>query len=171
MSDNNNNDDEQILYRTETFVTFENNRFLRKEINILEMHNKKTGEIRPLTPEEEEEALLRAAAKEAAAKETASKVEQSQNQSGATAEMLPATSNCQNQTSLSVPSPVQRQTTAELNEAIFQSIEGDPYDPNSKKRYERVIISGAARIKRTPQGHITVEFQSNEKSSGDSDSN
>lgn len=170
MSDNNNNDDEQILYRTEHFVTFENNRFLRKEINILEMHNKKTGEIRPLTPEEEE-ALLQAAAKEAAAKETASKVEQSQNQSGATAEMLPATSNCQNQTSLSVPSPVQRQTTAELNEAIFQSIEGDPYDPNSKKRYERVITSGAARIKRTPQGHITVEFQSNEKSSGDSDSN
>ena len=169
MSDNN-NDDKQILYRTETFVTFENNRFLRKEINILEMHNKKTGEIRPLTPEEEE-ALLQAAAKEAAAKETASKVEQSQNQSGATAEMLPATSNCQNQTSLSVPSPVQRQTTAELNEAIFQSIEGDPYDPNSKKRYERVITSGAARIKRTPQGHITVEFQSNEKSSGDSDSN
>ena len=170
MSDNNNNDDEQILYRTEHFITFENNRFLRKEINILEMHNKKTGEIRPLTPEEEE-ALLQAAAKEAAAKETASKVEQSQNQSGATAEMLPATSNCQNQTSLSVPSPVQRQTTAELNEAIFQSIEGDPYDPNSKKRYERVITSGAARIKRTPQGHITVEFQSNEKSSGDSDSN
>ena len=169
MSDNN-NDDKQILYRTETFVTFENNRFLRKEINILEMHNKKTGEIRPLTPEEEE-ALLQAAAKEAAAKETASKVEQSQNQSGATAEMLPATSNCQNQTSLSVPSPVQRQTTAELNETIFQSIEGDPYDPNSKKRYERVITSGAARIKRTPQGHITVEFQSNEKSSGDSDSN
>lgn len=170
MSDNNNNDDEQILYRTEPFVTFENNRFLRKEINILEMHNKKTGEIRPLTPEEEE-ALLQAAAKEAAAKETASKVEQSQNQSGATAEMLPATSNCQNQTSLSVPSPVQIQTTAELNEAIFQSIEGDPYDPNSKKRYERVITSGAARIKRTPQGHLTVEFQSNEKSSGDSDSN
>ena len=171
MSDNNNNDDEQILYRTGTFVTFENNRFLRKEINILEMHNKKTGEIRPLTLEEEEEALLQAAAKEAAAKETASKVEQSQNQSGATAEMLPATSNCQNQTSLSVPSPVQRQTTAELNEAIFQSIEGDPYDPNSKKIYERVITSGATRIKRTPQGHITVEFQSNEKSSGDSDSN
>lgn len=170
MSDNNNNDDEQILYRTEHFVTFENNRFLRKEINILEMHNKKTGKIRPLTPEGEE-ALLQAAAKEAAAKETASKVEQSQNQSGATAEMLPATSNCQNQTSLSVPSPVQRQTTAELNEAIFQSIEGDPYDPNSKKRYERVIISGATRIKRTPQEHITVEFQSNEKSSGDSDSN
>lgn len=171
MSDNN-NDDEQIVYRTEPFLTFENNRFLRKEINILEMHNKKTGEIRPLTPEEEEEeALLQAAAKEAAAKETASKVEQSQNQSGATAEMLPATSNCQNQTSLSVPSPVQRQTTAELNEAIFQSIEGDPYDPNSKKRYERVITSGAARIKRTPQGHLTVEFQSNEKSSGDSDSN
>lgn len=169
MSDNN-NDDEQIVYRTEPFVTFENNRFLRKEINILEMHNKKTGEIRPLTPEEEE-ALLQAAAKEAAAKETASKVEQSQNQSGATAEMLPATSNCQNQTSLSVPSPVQRQTTAEPNEAIFQSIEGDPYDPNSKKRYERVITSGAARIKRTPQGHLTVEFQSNEKSSGDSDSN
>lgn len=169
MSDNN-NDDEQIVYRTEPFLTFENNRFLRKEINILEMHNKKTGEIRPLTPEEEE-ALLQAAAKEAAAKETASKVEQSQNQSGATAEMLPATSNCQNQTSLSVPSPVQRQTTAELNEAIFQSIEGDPYDPNSKKRYERVITSGAARIKRTPQGHLTVEFQSNEKSSGDSDSN
>lgn len=170
MSDNN-NDDEQIVYRTEPFVTFENNRFLRKEINILEMHNKKTGEIRPLTPEEEEEALLQAAAKEAAAKETASKVEQSQNQSGATAEILPATPNCQNQTSLSVPSPVQRQTTAELNEAIFQSIEGDPYDPNSKKRYERVITSGAARIKRTPQGHLTVEFQSNEKSSGDSDSN
>lgn len=170
MSDNNNNDEEQILYRTEPFVTFENNRFLRKEINILEMHNKKTGEIRPLTPEEEE-ALLQAAAKEAAAKETAPKVEQAQDQNGATAEMLPATTKCQNPTNSSVPCPVQRQTPAELNEVIFQSIEGDPYDPNSKKRFDRVITSGAIRVKCTPQGHLTVEFQSHEKSSGDSDSN
>lgn len=169
MSDNN-NDDEQIVYRTEPFVTFENNRFLRKEINILEMHNKKTGEIRPLTPEEEE-ALLQAAAKEAAAKETAPKVEQAQDQNGATAEMLPATTKCQNPTNSSVPCPVQRQTPAELNEVIFQSIEGDPYDPNSKKRFDRVITSGATCIKRTPQGTITVTPLDDKKPSDDSNSN
>lgn len=169
MSDNN-NDDEQIVFYKKPVLTVENNRIIKKEIEILKMYNPKTKAIRSLTPEEEEEALLQAT-QEAAVQKTTAEVKQAQAQASATAEMLPTPHNSQNQTNFSVPSPVQVQTPAKLNEAIFLSIEGNPYDPNSKKRYDRVVTSGATCIKRTSQGIITVTPLDDKKPSDDSNSN